>query len=254
MKLTLRQSLQACGDFWRLNRWKMKSYLIQDGEKHPFAVICPGGGYGMVCSFLEGEPYARQLNAKGISAFVLYYSVKSKAKCPAPQDDLARAVREILAHSEQWNLDTGNYSIWGSSAGGHLAASFGTKELGYARYDLPAPGALILCYPVVTMGELTHAGSRDNFLGKNPSEEMIHKGSIECHIMADYPRTFVWCGTVDSVVSPENSRRLAAALEEAGVSYQFREYPGVDHGVGLGKGTACEGWFEEAIRFWRQQV
>lgn len=42
------------------------------------------------------------------------------------------------------------------------------------------------------------------------------------------------------------------ALKENGVSYEFREYPGVDHGVGLGKGLACEPWLDVAVTFWEQ--
>lgn len=125
MGLTFPQMLEAAWDFWRPNRRGLKKYLLRDGKTHPFAVICPGGGYSMVCNFLEGEPYAKKLNAMGYHAIVVYYRVKQKARFPAPQEDLAWAIREILDHAETWNLDTENYSVWGSSAGGHLAASFG---------------------------------------------------------------------------------------------------------------------------------
>lgn len=43
---------------------------------------------------------------------------------------------------------------------------------------------------------------------------------------------------------------LAAAH---GVPHKLVVYPGVDHGVGLGKGLACEGWLDEAVRFWESQ-
>ena len=46
MKLT--EGLQAVYDCWRPNRWGIRPYLIRDGIKHPFAVICPGGAYGML--------------------------------------------------------------------------------------------------------------------------------------------------------------------------------------------------------------
>ena len=56
-----------------------------------------------------------------------------------------------MAHSDEWNLDMENYSLWGSSAGGHLVASFGTDSMGYKKYNLPKPGAIILSYPVISM-------------------------------------------------------------------------------------------------------
>ena len=74
----------------------------------------------------------------GYSAFVLYYHVKEQAKYPAPQEDVA---------------------------------SFGTEHMGYAKYELPKPGTLVLVYPVITMGEKTHEGSRKNHLGKDATQE-----------------------------------------------------------------------------------
>lgn len=250
MALSREQKMQAIVDFWRPNRYAVKEYVIEDGKKHPFAVICPGGGYGMVCSFIEGMPYAKKLNEMGYSAFVVYYRIKRKAKFPAPQEDLARAIKDILARAEELNLDTEGYSVWGSSAGGHLAASFGTEAMGYQKYGLPKPGALVLTYPVVTMGLETHTGSRENLLGKDPAENLVHLTSVEKQVTAAYPPTFLWCGDADQTVDPKNSYMLEAALKTAKVPCQFLEYEGVDHGVGLGEGLACEGWTDKAVDFW----
>lgn len=252
--MTLDEMWQAAFDFWRGRDYGLKEYVIRDGKKHPFALICPGGAYEMICSFTEGLPYVKRLNKLGYSAFVLYYRCQKKARFPAPQDDIARALRDILGRAVELDLDTEGYSVWGSSAGGHVAASFGTERMGWARYGLPKPGALVLTYPVVTMGELTHAGSRKNLLGEDPAKEQIALTSVENQVTSAYPPTFLWCGDADKTVDPENSRMLARALERCGVPYEFAEYPGVDHGVGLGKGLACEGWFDRAVAFWARQT
>lgn len=85
---------QRLKNILRPNRYKLDDrFVIRDGKTHPFAVVCPGGGYGMVCSFI-----ARRLNEQGISAFIVYYRVRKKARYPNLQDDLARAVSEILDH------------------------------------------------------------------------------------------------------------------------------------------------------------
>lgn len=57
----------------------IEQYVINDGQKHPVAVICPGGGYHWVCSFSEGMPYAKKLNRMGYSAFV-YITTAGKAR------------------------------------------------------------------------------------------------------------------------------------------------------------------------------
>jgi len=232
------------------NAYKLVDYTIQDGKIHPVAIICPGGGYGMVADYVEGDPFAKKLNSMGVSAFVVYYRVAEQASFPNPQDDLAKAVREVWDMREEKHLDMDRYSIWGSSAGGHLVASFGAEKTGYAKYGLPKPAALILVYPVITMGELTHAGSKKNLLGESPSQETVELLSMEKQVTSDYPPAFVWCGDADTCVNPENSRLMAAALEKAGVRHEYMEFPGVGHGVGLHIGGVSEGWFEAAVRFW----
>lgn len=254
MQRSISSRIREYFDTNRENAYGLKAYRLKDGKPHPVAIICPGGGYRRVCSFVEGHPYAKKLNAMGYHAFVVYYRVNVLARYPAPQDDLARAVREIHSHAKEWNLDMEGYSVWGSSAGGHLAAGFGTENMGYARYDLPKPGALILVYPVVTMGEKAHPGSRKFLLGENPCQEQIRFASIEQQVTPAYPPTFLWWGDSDGTVDPDNSRMLKAALEEENnIPCVCREYAGVDHGIGIGRGLPCEGWFENAVAFWEEQ-
>ena len=42
---------------------------------------------------------------------------------------------------------------------------------------------------------------------------------------------------------------MVRALEAAGVSFKSEIYPGVDHGVGPGTGTAAEGWIDTAVEY-----
>lgn len=252
MKLT--DLIPAAYDFWRPNRYALKAFPVRDGKKHPFALIIPGGGYSMVCSFVEGAPVARELNKRGYAAFVLYYRCKKKAQYPAPMEDAARGLREILDRAEEFHVDTQNYSLWGSSASGHLAATVGLSEFGFVRKNLPVPAAVVLCYPVITMGPLTHEGSRIALLGKHPTAQEMELTSVERHVRPDAPPTFLWYGTADDVVDPQNSQMLAAALREKRIPYILRVYPDAGHGTGLGKGLSCEGWFDEAVSFWKSRI
>ena len=240
--------MQSFYDKARPNRYALKKYLLNDGKSHPFAVICPGGGYGMVCSAGEGKPFAEALNELGYHAFVVYYRVKSKARYPHPQQDLKRAIEEIFSNADEWKLDTESWSLWGSSAGGHLVASYCSEAWG-----TPKPSALILCYPVISMGEYTHEGSRDNLLGKNASADMIEKLSVELNVDSTYPPSFMWYGTADTTVAPVNSKMLGEALEKCSVPCKIEEYEGIGHGAGLAKNTVAEPWFGHAVDFWKKQ-
>ena len=244
--VNLSEKAQKLYDNLRFNRYMLKPYLIKDGKKHPFALICPGGAYVVCASWVEGVPFAKELNKRGYHAFVLYYRVRSKARYPAPQDDVERAVHEVFDHAEQWNVDTACWSLWGSSAGGHLVSSFCLEER-----QIQKPGALILTYPVVTMDDLTHDVTRRTLLGKNPTAEMIERLSVEKQVSSEYPPTYVWCGTADSTVNPRNSIMLERALKEQGVAVRLDVFENIEHGVGLGDGLP---WFSHAVEFWEEQM
>lgn len=245
---------EALRDILGPNRYELKFYPAPGGQRTHFALICPGGGYACVMSCIEGKPIAQALNERGYSAFVLRYRCRKRARYPSPLVDAARALKEILANADLYNIDPDGYAVFGFSAGGHLAAMFGVEKLGWGRFGLPRPGAVVLSYPVITMGPLTHAGSRDNLLGPTPTEAEIKRCSVERRVDYRYPPTFLWCGDADKTVDPDNSRRMAVALESHHIVHNFILYQGVDHGVGLGKGLACEGWLDKAVDFWQKHI
>lgn len=249
----VRQSVKDL--FFAKNAYRLvDDYVLCDGKKHPFAVLCPGGGYWMVSSFIEGIPVAKKLNALGISAFIVYYRVKKKAMFPNPLDDLARAIREIFDRADAYNLDTENYSLWGFSAGGHLAGCFGTETIGYRTYGVPKPGTEVLAYPVISMHpELTHTGSHDALLGKQADPAQEEQTSIDLLVTDAYPPTYIWCGDADGTVSPDNTKRMAAALQAADVPFRCEIFPGAGHGIGPGTATSAEGWINRAVDFWLDQ-
>ena len=62
---------------------------------------------------------------------------------------------------------------------------------------------------------------------------------------------------VGLVMSGGGARGLAhigviKVLEENNIPCVCIEYAGVDHGIGIGKGLPCEGWFEKAVAFWEE--
>ncbi|NCA97979.1 MAG: alpha/beta hydrolase [Clostridia bacterium] len=234
-------------------RDRVKLYYFPADAKKPFALVCPGGAYASVARVREGFPTAAALNQAGHPAFVLVYRTGLAARHPAPLEDVAQAIRLIMAQAGKLGLENLRYSVWGYSAGGHLVLSWGTSHLGAPAWQLPKPTAIVAAYPVVNMGEHAHALSRGLLLGRNPSDETIVAHSIEQQITPDYPPTYVWHCTADPVVSITNSDRLVEALDQAGVPCQYKVVPGVAHGWGIGHGTAAEGWFEEALEFWHKR-
>ncbi len=225
------------------------------GENRPFILLIPGGGYSQVCTLNEGFMMATQLNKKGYNAFVCRYRVGKHAHFPNPQDDVAECLNWILDNAKEFKIDTNGYAICGFSAGGHLASSFGTKSVGYANYGLSRPSAIILGYPVITMGKYTHKGSRDNLLqDKNDDPIFIKKYSVEKQVDGDYPPTFIWSCKNDSCVPYENTLMMEKVLKHYGVRCEKKEFEGKIHGLGVGIGTVADGWIDCAIAFWQRKT
>ncbi len=103
-----------------------------------------------------------------------------------PLLDAQRAIRTVRFNAKQWNIDPGRIGIIGFSAGGHLASTAGTHfDGGDPQAADPIdrvscrPDFVILIYPVITMGEKTHGGSKANLLGRDPKPEMVELFSNE---------------------------------------------------------------------------
>jgi acetyl esterase/lipase len=204
-------------------------------------VICPGGGYGGLAPH-EGWQYARFLNEYGIAGFVLKYRLGPDGyHHPAMLQDAARALRTVRARSDEWKLDPKRIGIMGSSAGGHLASTLVTHyDAGKPDAEDPIerqssrPNVGILCYAVISMGEVGHKGSRNNLLGKDPSPELIRELSNELHVIKDTPPCFLWHTFEDHGVKIENSLQFAEALQRAAVPFDLHVYQKGGHGLGLG--------------------
>lgn len=231
-------------------------YLVE-GEGNAAVLICPGGGYGMRADH-EGGPVAEWLNTLGISAFVLRYRV-APYKYPSALNDAKRALRTIRSSAGQYGIDPDRLGILGFSAGGHLASTAGVlfdpgqKEAAdpLERYS-SRPDFMILCYPVISMGEFTHEGSKVNLLGENPDEELIRRLSSELQVTKETPPAFLWHTSDDDAVPVENSLLFAAALRRHEVPFDLHVYAHGRHGLGLadeephtrGWTDACASWLQ----------
>lgn len=216
-------------------------------------VVFPGGGYGGLAAH-EGEGYAIWLNRNGVAAFVVKYRLGSNGyRHPVMLQDAARAVRLVRARAAEWKLDPKRVGVMGSSAGGHLASTVVTHfDMGNSEATDPVerqssrPDLGILCYPVITMGDNTHLGSRQNLLGKEPSPELIELLSNEKQVTSKTPPCFIWHTWEDAGVKVENSLDFAAALRRAKVPFDLHIYQKGGHGMGLGNGHP---WSQDCL-FW----
>jgi acetyl esterase/lipase len=206
-------------------------------------LLAPGGAYIRVVSDKEGYDSARWLTAHGITAFVLRYRLPGGGWAHAsdvPLQDAQRAVRLIRGKARDFAIDPERLGAIGFSAGGHVVASLAVHHDArvYAPVDeadhLSArPQVVGLLYPVIEMGAQAHIGSRDELLGKNPSEAAIAAYSPDRHVTAATPPTMLVHAADDPSVPLENSLGMFAALRAASIPSELHVFEKGGHGFGL---------------------
>lgn len=221
-------------------------------KKAPFVIICAGGSYQHVCKIQEGYPIAKRLNELGIAAFVFQYRTGRNFSFEGAMQDVAKAVEFVQRNAETFNVNPDDYAVMGFSAGGHVAALFGTKNMGYAVNGVSKPTGIMLGYPAVSLRSMGDMAAAKLF-GTVPTEELKHACSVEENVDGDYPKSFIWCFEKDNTVnSAEHAIRLAEELKSKDVKTKCEVFDGVLHGVGLGDHCAAKGWVERAVEFWRE--
>jgi len=230
------------------------------GKKTPAVIICPGGGYGVLCIKMEGEKIARAFNKAGITAVVLKYRLPGSGAMPdpsmAPLQDLQQAIKQVREQAASRGIDKDRIGIMGFSAGGHLAATAGTHfQQSYIENSSKTnlrPDFMILVYPVISFTDTVgHIGSRNNLLGANPSPEAIRFFSNEFHVTAETPPTLLLLPDDDQVVPPQNSLSFLKELRNHKVPASLHMYAKGDHG--FLKGPPFDEWFGRVL-YWMKEM
>ncbi len=225
-------------------------------------VICPGGGYRILAIDHEGYQIAEWLNSLGIAAFVLKYRLPDarimKDHSVGPLQDVQKALRTIRQNAQKWNIDPTQIGIMGFSAGGHLAASLASHYQANVYEEATAisarPDFSILIYPVISFDQtMTHSGSRENLIGKNPTEAQIAYFSNELQINKNTPPTLLIHSVDDEVVPVENSLAYLKQLKKYNVESELHIFSDGGHGYGLGRTGTHSIWSKNAEN-WLTQI
>ena len=192
------------------------------GEKGGKTAICnAGGGFMYVGAMQDSFPHALELSKQGYNAFALIYRPGAQTAC----EDLARAIAFLHENAAELDIDMTDYSLWGGSAGGRMAAwlgTYGTEAFGEQAY--PRPAAVIMQY--TGLSEVT----------------------------GDEPPTYCCVGTRDGIASYRTMEERVRRIRENGTDAEIEVFDGLPHGFGLGEGTVAEGWIDHAIAFWERQM
>ena len=209
-------------------------------------IACPGGGYVRLAMNHEGHDMAPWFNTQGITFAVLKYRLPNTHH-DVPLSDALQAIRIMKAKATELGIN--KVGIMGSSAGGHLASTAATHFTEDSRPDFQ-----ILFYPVVSLINPTHQGSRDNLLGKNPSEEMLQLYSNELQVTAKTPPAFIIHSSDDRSVPVNNSIDYYTALVKNGVSATMHLYPIGGHGWGYNDNFTYKRQWTGELEKWLREI
>lgn len=205
-------------------------------------VICPGGGYWIEAMDHEGYDVAKWLAERGVAGIVLKYRLPY-GHDKIPSEDARRAMRIVRSNADEWGINPGKIGITGSSAGGHLASTVGTRfDTGIKDSKDPLewvscrPDFMLLLYPVITFREsFGHMGSRKNLIGEGNDWKMVEKYSNELQVTPETPPTFLVLADDDKTVPPRNSAEFYLALKRNNVPAEMHIFQQGGHGFGMNK-------------------
>ena len=196
-------------------------FYFRGNENAKFAILNAGGGFMYVGAMQDSFPHTLELSKNGYNAFALIY----RADANKAMEDLARAVAFIFENKKELKVDTTDYSVWGGSAGGRMAAwlgSYGTDAFGEKTY--PRPSAVIMQY--TGLSEVT----------------------------GTEPPTYNCVGTNDGIANYQIMENRINKIKANGTDAEIEVFSGLPHGFGLGIGTKAEGWINNAIKFWQRNM
>ena len=103
---------------------------VPDGSTSPVPLIIwiHGGGWQAGDKSLGSNSFQLRLARDGYAVASINYRLSGEAIFPAQINDCKAAIRWLRANAAQYNLDPTRIGVWGSSAGGHLAALVGTSN------------------------------------------------------------------------------------------------------------------------------
>lgn len=197
------------------------------GAAGPAAVVCPGGSYAMVSDSNEGTPIGEFLAANGITAAVVNYTLP-EGRRELPMADVREAFSYLRDNAAELGIAPDRIGVVGSSAGGHLAATFSTAA------DSLRPAFTVLLYPVISSrADLAHARSFRNLLGEGATA--ADKGEYSCELRVDRhtPPALLILADDDPTVDPRNSVEYYLALKRFGIPASLHIYPRGGHGFGF---------------------
>ena len=228
-------------------------------EKYPLVVYVPGSAWHRQNPWL-GLNRAYYFTTRGFIFAIVEYRPSEIAPFPAQIRDAEAALRYLLAHVEEYRIDTDRVALWGDSSGAHTVVSLAVEKPELARCVVdwygPMDVEMMNYYPSCMdhhgpdcpegylIGQVDVLENRELAQRTNP----LHRISAD----APLPPFLILHGSMDRVVPFNQSVRLYETLRACGKEVDFVRVEGAGHGCdGFSSQEALEAtyaWVRKQLR------
>ncbi len=225
-------------------------YLPQNVAGAPPVVIWIHGGGWRNGDRHSGPDFSRFFARRGFAMVSIEYRTSDEATFPAQIEDVRTAIRWVRSVAAQYGFDAGRIGLWGSSAGGHLAALAAVTDAGVqAVVDGYGPTDILLMdaqrdperKPSSDTGSLSipagecsgDADSRESLLFGAPIytiPDRVQAANPIPYVKPGAPPFLILHGTADAAVPDAQSVMLYEALAAAGNDVTLGLVEGLGHG------------------------
>lgn len=264
----------------KLDLYLPPSSFDEQGPR-PVIVYVHGGGWlggsaRTTGAFANWPEALASIAARGYVVASIDYRLAREAPFPAAVFDVKDAIRWLRSNAAAYNIDRHRVLIWGSSAGGQLAALAATT-CGVADLDRPVKAhtignaavetnqpppaasesacvqAAVIWYGVSDFKPLGSMAEAAEFLGCQGEKcaKIRRDASPVSYVNSQVPPFLIIHGTEDQTVPVQQARTLHDAIKAQNGKVELLLLPGIDHSF-LGK--TADATQEASRRAWERTV
>ena len=218
-------------------------------------IVCPGGGYNVLCADYEGQDIARYFVSKGVTAVVLNYRVPRREGIPkhmAAWQDAQRCVRVVRSRAKEWGINPDKIGIMGFSAGGHLTLMTATTSLTSSYEpvdDIDKLSASVNFAAPVYPAYVLEDGRDGGNANRGADSPIVDDFAFDANTP---PMCFIH-GDAD-YVSPMGSVMVYAKLRKMNIPAELHIYAKIEHGFGARVSDQHVGDWLNRVYYWMQKM
>ena len=224
-------------DWWPATGEHVRAPAAGEDVRAPAVVKVHGGGW-TGGGRNEAAQWNRWLNERGYHVADVEYRLPPPPRWQDAVADVQRAVIWVVERADELGVDPTRISLFGHSAGGHLALVAGMGGTAGGS-DVPRVRCIVNIYGPADLGRLYGTGGSHvyldeclrAFLGGSPAQHPDRYRAVSAVARAgpSSPPTITVHGRRDRLIPVEQAALLDGALAAAGVAHETCALPATDH-------------------------